>query len=93
MNPRPPHKDVIYAKNKKDFLEKEIGIEGILSKATFARVLSAVNGKAIGDAILDILCMRFGVSGEVIAVDGKAICIQCPPPGIPTAPCKFSVRI
>ena len=70
---------VIYAKNKKDFLAKEFGIEEIPSKATFARVLSAVNGKEIGDAILDILRVRFGVSGEVIAVDGKAICSTAKP--------------
>ncbi|MBD5150584.1 MAG: ISAs1 family transposase [Oscillibacter sp.] len=70
---------VIYAKNRKEFLAKEFGIEAIPSKATFARVLSSVNGKAIGDAILDILRMRFGVSGEVIAVDGKAICSTAKP--------------
>lgn len=64
---------VIYAKNKSEFLAKEFGIEAIPSKATFARVLSAVSGKEIGDAILDILRMRFGAVGEVIAVDGKAI--------------------
>ena len=64
---------VIYARSKKEFLEKELGIKEIPSKATFARVLSAVNGKEVGDAILDILRMRFGTSGEVIAVDGRAI--------------------
>ena len=64
---------VVYAKNKHEFLAKEFGIEEIPSKATFARVLSAVSGKEIGDAILDILRMRFGAVGEVIAVDGKAI--------------------
>lgn len=52
---------------------KEFGIEAIPSKATFARVLSCVSGKEIGDAVLDILRMRFGIAGEVIAVDGKAI--------------------
>ncbi len=51
---------VVYAKNKHEFLAKEFGIEEIPSKATFARVLSAVSGKEIGDAILDILRMRFG---------------------------------
>ena len=70
---------VVYAKNKKEFLAKEFGIEKIPSKATFARVLSAVDGKEIGEAILDILRMRFGVSGEVIAVDGKAICSTSKP--------------
>lgn len=65
---------VIYAKSRKEFLAKEFGIEEIPSKATFGRVLSAVSGKEIGDAVLDILRMRFGASGEVIAVDGKTIC-------------------
>lgn len=65
---------VIYAKSKKEFLSKELGIESIPSKATFARVLSIVDGKKTGDAILDILRTRFGSSGEAIAVDGKAIC-------------------
>ena len=41
--------------------------------------MSTVNSKAVGDSILDILCMRFGVSGEVIAVDGKAICSTARP--------------
>lgn len=64
---------VIYAKNKKDFWAETFRIKAIPSKATFARVLSAVDGKEIGDAILDILRMRFGTAGEVIAVDGKAV--------------------
>lgn len=64
---------VIYANGKKDFLAKALGIEAIPSKATFARVLSCVNGKELGDAVLDVLRMRFGTAGEVIAVDGKAI--------------------
>lgn len=65
---------VIYAKSKKEFLTKELEIESIPSKATFARVLSIVDGKKVGEAILDILRMRFGAAGKVIAVDGKAIC-------------------
>lgn len=69
----------IYAKSKKEFLIKEMGIESIPSKATFARVLSIVDGKQIGEAIADILRMRFGTEGEVIAVDGKAICSTVKP--------------
>ena len=65
---------VVYAKSAADFLRETFGIENIPSKATFGRVLSAVDGKEVGDAILDILRERFGTSGEVIAVDGKAIC-------------------
>ncbi len=65
---------VIYAKNKEEFWEKELGIEKVPSKATFARILSMIDGKEIGEAILDVLHSRFGTAGEVIAVDGKAIC-------------------
>lgn len=53
---------------------KDLEIEAIPSKTTFARVLSYVSGKEIGDAVLDVLCMRLGTAGKVIAVDGKAIC-------------------
>lgn len=65
---------VIYAKNREEFLIKELGIEKIPSKATFARILSMIDGKQIGEAIIDVLHSRFGTDGEVIAVDGKAIC-------------------
>ncbi len=65
---------VIYAKSKKGFLSKELGIEKIPSKATFARILSMIDGKEIGEAIVDVLRSRFGTAGEVVAVDGKAIC-------------------
>lgn len=64
---------VIYAKNREEFLRKELGIAKIPSKATFARVLSMVDGKQIGAAMLDVLHSRFGTAGEVVAVDGKAI--------------------
>ena len=65
---------VVYAKSKADFLRETFGIEKIPFKATFGRILSRVDGKQIGDVILDMLRERFGTMGEVIAVDGKAIC-------------------
>ena len=65
---------VIYAKSKQEFLSNVLEVRQIPSKATFARVLNLVDGKKIGEAILDILRERFGTAGEVIAVDGKAIC-------------------
>ncbi len=65
---------VIYAENRKEFFAKELGIEKVPSKATFGRILSMIDGKEIGEAILDVLHSRFGTTGEVIAVDGKAIC-------------------
>lgn len=61
---------------------EEFGIEEIPSKAAFDRVLRAVSGKETGDAVLDILRMRFGTSGEVIAVGGKTIC-SASDPGAP----------
>lgn len=70
---------VIYAKNKEEFLKKGLGIKKIPSKATFARILSMIDGKQIGDAIIDVLHSRFGTAGEVIAVDGKAICSTANP--------------
>ena len=70
---------VIYAKNKGEFFAKELGIETIPSKATFGRILSMIDGKQIGDAIIDVLHSRFGTAGEVIAVDGKAICSTTKP--------------
>ena len=64
---------VIYAKNREEFFVKELGIEKVPSKATFARILSMIDGKEIVEAIIDVLHIRFGTAGEVIAVDGKAI--------------------
>ena len=65
---------VVYAKSKADFQRETFGIEKIPSKATLGRILSMVDGKQNGDVILDVLRERFGTMGEVIAVDGKAIC-------------------
>ena len=65
---------VVYAKSKADFLRETLGIEKIPSKATFGRILSMVDGKQLGEVILDVLRERFGTTGKVIAVDGKAIC-------------------
>ena len=52
----------LYANEKQDFF-----------KAAFGRILSMLDGKAVGEAILDILRTRY-TSGNIIAVDGKAIC-------------------
>ena len=69
----------IYAKNREEFLTKELGIEKVPSKATFARILSMVDGKQIGEAIINILHDRFGTAGAVVAIDGKAICSTTKP--------------
>ncbi len=70
---------VIYAKSKKEFLSKELGIEKIPLKAAFTRILSMVDSKEIGEAIVDVLRSRFGTTGEVVAVDGKTICSTSKP--------------
>ena len=63
----------LYANEKQDFFKAAFGIAAIPSKATFGRILSMLDGKAVGEAILDILRTRY-TSGNIIAVDGKAIC-------------------
>ncbi len=70
---------VTYAKSQGEFFSKELGIEKIPSKAAFARILSIVDGKDIGDAIIELLRGRFGTAGEVVAVDGKAVCSTAKP--------------
>lgn len=64
---------VAYQENNQENLKKEFGIEQYPSKSTISRVLSAVDGQAVGKVILKL--MREGIvsRGEVIAVDGKAI--------------------
>ena len=47
---------VIYAENRKEFFREELGIQDVPSKATFARILSIVDGGEIGKAIIDVMC-------------------------------------
>lgn len=53
-----PEELVVYAKSKEDYLRETFGIKQVSSKATFGRVLSMVDGKQIGEAILDVLHER-----------------------------------
>ena len=62
-----------FAKNRSDFLKEHFGIEQIPSKSTMSRILSMVDGKALGQIILAKMQERCGNQGDVIAVDGKAI--------------------
>jgi predicted transposase YbfD/YdcC len=63
----------VYINSKKEFLSEKFGIEKIPSRATIARILAMVDAKELGEAIIDICRKRLEFSGEVIAVDGKAI--------------------
>lgn len=56
-----------------DFFQKEFGIAAIPSKAIFVQILSRIDGKEIGQAMLTVLRNWFETVGEVITVDGKAM--------------------
>ena len=64
---------VTFAQNKAEFFKKYFNIEKIPSKPTFSRVLSLVNGQEVAEIIMAVMQDKFGVNGDVIAVDGKAI--------------------
>ena len=64
---------VAYEENNQENLKKEFGIEKYPSKSTISRVLSAVDGQAVGEVILKLMGEGIVSRGEVIAVDGKAI--------------------
>ena len=64
---------VTFAQNKAEFFKKYFNIETIPSKPTFSRVLSLFNGQEVSEIIMAVMQDKFGVNGEVIAVDGKAI--------------------
>lgn len=58
----------LYANEKREFFKAAFGIAAISSKATFGRILSMLDGKAVGEAILDILRTRY-TNGNIIAAD------------------------
>lgn len=62
-----------FAENRAGFLKDHFGIGQIPSKPTMSRILSMVDGKALGQIILSKMQERCGNKGDVIAVDGKAI--------------------
>ena len=78
-----------YAKNRGEFGGKELGIKKVPCKATFGRILSMIDGKQIGEAIIHVLQNRLGTTGEVVAMDGKAICSTAKP-GNPQSLFKIS---
>lgn len=64
---------ISFANNRADFLKEHFGIHQIPSKSTMSRILSMIDGKALGQIILAQMQERCGNQGDVIAVDGKAI--------------------
>lgn len=64
----------IFAVNYAAYWKSELGMDSVPSRATLGRILCTVDGDAVGRVMVRLLRERFGVSGEVVAVDGKAIC-------------------
>lgn len=59
---------------KIDFYREKFGIEEYPSKPTLSRILNMVNGDEVGEIMVKIMQENAENIGEIIAVDGKAIC-------------------
>jgi predicted transposase YbfD/YdcC len=64
----------IYAKSKQIFFQKHFGITKIPSKSTLSRILSMIDGEKVARATIDIMKECIEEFGNILAVDGKAIC-------------------
>ena len=64
----------VYFEKKKDFYKEHFGIEKYPSKPTLSRILNMVDGEATGKVIVEIMRHYERDIGNIIAVDGKAIC-------------------
>ena len=64
---------VAFAENKADFFSRYFNIDKIPSKPTFSRILSLVDGQKVAETIIAVMQDKFGLHGNVVAVDGKAI--------------------
>jgi predicted transposase YbfD/YdcC len=65
---------MVYFENKLSFYTERFGIEKYPSKPTLSRILNLVDGDAVGKVVVEIMRKNAGNLGEIIAVDGKAIC-------------------
>lgn len=64
---------MVYFENKIEFYKEQFGIEQYPSKPTISRILNMIDGKAVGDQIIEIMRESVAELGEIIAVDGKAV--------------------
>ncbi len=62
-----------YAENHEEYFKEVRGMEKMISRAELGRILAALDGDAVGRVMVDLLRERLGTTGEVVAVDGKAI--------------------
>lgn len=62
-----------YAENNAEYFKNALGMEKMISKAELGRILAALDGDSVGKVMAEILQERLGTSGDVTAVDGKAV--------------------
>ena len=62
-----------YAENKKEFFRTNFGIENIPSKPTVSRTLAVIDGQKVAESIMAMMQDAIALTGDLIAVDGKAI--------------------
>ncbi len=62
-----------YAENNAEYFKTALGMEHMISKAELGRILAALDGDSVGKVMVELLQEKLGTSGNVIAVDGKAI--------------------
>lgn len=65
---------VEYGKQKRQLLSDKFGIDKIPSESTVCRILNMVNADMIAVCIVNIMRELIGEKGDIVAIDGKAIC-------------------
>lgn len=64
---------VEYGEQKREMLFKNFGIDKIPSESTVSRILNMVNAELLAVCIVNIMRELIGETGNIIAIDGKAI--------------------
>ena len=64
---------VTYIQNRAVFFKENFGIPSVPSKTTFSRVLRMIDGAKVAKIMINIMKKQLGETGEVLAVDGKAV--------------------
>lgn len=65
---------VEYGEQKSTMLSEYFGINKIASESTICRILNMVNAELLAVCIVNIMKNCLGEKGDIIAIDGKAIC-------------------
>jgi len=65
---------ITYGKEKLEFFTEHFGITKIPSESTLSRIMNMVNGDVMAGCVIGIIREMIGLSGDIIAIDGKTIC-------------------